>query len=235
MNKLIIVTGGTRGIGRAIVRKFASHQFDVATCARNAHDLEALSEEIKMDYPSMRLFTFKADLSQKTETLDFIRFITDMKREVEVLVNNTGIFFPGSIHEEEDGVLETMINTNLYSAYRLSRGILPGMMDAKHGHVFNICSTASIMPYVNGGSYCISKFAMYGMSKVLREEMKPYGIKVTAVLPGATKTSSWEGVDLPEDRFVKPEDIADTIWAVYSLSPNADVEEILVRPQLGDI
>lgn len=98
-----------------------------------------------------------------------------------------------------------------------------------------MCSTASIVPYVNGGSYCISKFALLGMSRVLREEMKPFGVKVTAVLPGATLTASWDGTDLPKERFMQPEDVAEAIWTAYSLSPNSVLEELLIRPQLGDI
>jgi NADP-dependent 3-hydroxy acid dehydrogenase YdfG len=98
-----------------------------------------------------------------------------------------------------------------------------------------MCSTASITAYTNGGSYCISKFALYGLTKVLREELKPHHIKVTAILPGATLTTSWEGVNLPEERFMKPQDVAETIWSAYHLSPSAVIEEILMRPQLGDI
>src|SRR6478736_764760 len=99
-----------------------------------------------------------------------------------------------------------MITTNLYSAYHLSRALIGSMIERKRGYIFNICSTASITPYINGGSYCVSKYALYGMTKVLREELKEFNIKVTAVLPGATKTDSWEGVELPDDRFIKPED-----------------------------
>jgi hypothetical protein len=98
-----------------------------------------------------------------------------------------------------------------------------------------MCSIASIKAYPNGGSYAISKFALLGLSKVLREELKPFGIKVTAILPGATKTASWDGVDLPDDRFMMAEDIAETVFAAYSLSSRSVVEEILIRPQLGDI
>ena len=91
------------------------------------------------------------------------------------------------------------------------------------------------MPYANGGSYSISKYAQLGMTKVLREEMKQHGIRVTAVLPGATLTASWEGVDLPESRFIKSEDVADSVFAAYRLSKNSVIEEILIRPQEGDI
>ena len=127
------------------------------------------------------------------------------------------------------------METNVYSAYHLTRGVIGAMMDNKKGHIFTICSTASIIAYPNGGSYCISKFALYGMTKVLREEMKPHNIKVTAVLPGATFTDSWQGTDLPEDRFIASKDVADAIWSAYCLSPRAVLEEILIRPQLGDL
>ena len=86
-----------------------------------------------------------------------------------------------------------MINTNLYSAYHLSRGLIPKMIENKSGDIFNICSVAGLKAYPNGGSYSISKFAMHGMSLGLREELKLHGIRVTAVHPGATLTASWDG------------------------------------------
>ncbi len=235
MNKLLIVTGGTKGIGRALIEKFASAGLDIITCARNSKELKQLKSDIESSYPSIQLYTFKADLSKKEETMDFASFIKDHKRPVEILINNTGVYLPGKIHTEKSGMLEQMINTNLYSAYHLSRSLIPSMIKKKQGYIFNICSTASIMPYINGGSYCISKYALLGMTKVLREELKEYNIKVTAVLPGATKTASWEGVELPDERFIKPMDIAESIYSVYKLSPNTVVEELLIRPQLGDI
>ncbi|HWZ21849.1 MAG TPA: SDR family oxidoreductase [Cytophagaceae bacterium] len=235
MNKLLVITGGTKGIGRALIEKFASEGFDIITCARNAKDLKQLKAEIGSKYKTIQLLTFKADLSKKDDTLTFTNFVKEQKRSIEILINNTGLYLPGQIHKEKEGALEQMINTNLYSAYHISRALVGGMIKKKHGYIFNICSTASIMPYINGGSYCISKYALYGMTKVLREEVKEYNIKVTAVLPGATKTASWDGVELPDERFIKPADVADSIYSVYKLSKNTVVEEILIRPQLGDI
>src|SRR5690349_20420076 len=98
-----------------------------------------------------------------------------------------------------------------------------------------MCSIASFKAYANGGSYAISKFAMLGFSKGLREELTPFNIRVTAVMPGATKTASWEGTDLPDSRFMKVEDVADSVYAAYALSKRSVVEEIVIRPQLGDI
>lgn len=234
MNKLIVVTGGTKGIGRAIIEVFAGKGFDIATCARSTADLENVKKEIAGQH-NCKVDTFQADLSKKEDTKAFVAFVKSLGRQVDVLVNNTGVFLPGQVHTEEEGTLETMIDTNLYSAYYASRGLIPGMKERGEGHIFNICSIASITAYANGGSYAISKFAMYGMSKVLREEMKPFGIRVTSVLPGATYTSSWEGVDLPNERFIPVEDVAAMVWTTYSLSPRSVVEDILIRPQLGDI
>ena len=109
------------------------------------------------------------------------------------------------------------------------------MIQRREGHIFTMCSTASIMAYPNGGSYCIAKFALYGMTKVLREELKEHGLRVTAILPGATLTASWEGADLPAERFIRPDDVAEAVFGAWSLSPQAVIEELLIRPQLGDI
>ena len=235
MNPLVVVTGGTKGIGKACIERFLGEGFDVITCARNTQDLEVLGNEMSNRFTETTLHYMAADLSEKEELTGFIDFIDSKKQVVAVLINNTGVFIPGQIHNEAEGTLEKTIETNLYSAYHLTRAIVPGMMEQKKGHIFTMCSTASIMAYPNGGSYCISKFALYGMTKVLREELKPHQVKVTAVLPGATFTDSWKGTDLPEDRFMDAKDIADTIWAAYALSPRAVMEEILIRPQLGDL
>jgi short-subunit dehydrogenase len=111
--------------------------------------------------------------------------------KVDILINNAGIFTPGSIYNEEDGLLQSMIETNVYSAYHLTRCLVPKMIEAKQGHIFNMCSIASLNAYANGGSYSISKFALLGFSKNLREELKPHHIKVTAVSPGAVMSDSW--------------------------------------------
>ncbi|PWJ44783.1 SDR family oxidoreductase [Sediminitomix flava] len=231
---MIVVTGGSKGIGKAIIEKFAQAGHNIASCARNAAQLSDMKKEIEEKY-KVKVYIQTADLSVKEDTATFIDFVKRVGEPVKVLVNNTGVFIPGAIHEEEDGILEQMIETNLYSAYRLTKGFIREMMDRKEGHIFNIASVASFMAYANGGSYSISKHAMLGMSRSLREEMKPFNVKVTSIMPGATRTASWDGVDLPDDRFSKSEDIAELVFASYTLSQNSVVEDIVVRPQLGDI
>jgi NADP-dependent 3-hydroxy acid dehydrogenase YdfG len=109
------------------------------------------------------------------------------------------------------------------------------MMEARRGHIFTLCSIASHAAYPNGGSYGISKFALLGFTKNLREEMKPYHIKVTAVSPGATYSASWEGFDVDRSRMMETSDIASLIYTAAHLSSAANVEDIIVRPQQGDL
>ena len=230
-----VITGGSKGIGKAIVEAFAALGFDIITCSRNEADLQSLKTETETRFPAVKVHVLAADLSKRNEVKAFGEFVQTLTLKPEVLVNNTGVFLPGQVHTEPEGTLETLIDTNLYSAYHLTRQLLPGMVAAKNGYIFTICSTASITAYSSGGSYSISKFALYGMTKVLREELKPHGIRVTAVLPGATLTASWDGVALPPDRFMKPEDVADSLVAAWKLSKNTVMEEIILRPQLGDL
>lgn len=235
MRKLIVVTGGTKGIGRAIAVRFTREDFDVAICARKPDELEKLKREFGQHYPAARVYTLSADMADRKQIDSFVNFVTQIGQPVDVLVNNAGYFVPGSIATEKEGVLEDMMNANLFSAYHMTRGLVGQMTARKSGHIFNMCSIASIQPYANGGSYAITKFALLGFSKCLREELKTAGVRVTAILPGATRTASWDGVDLPDDRFMSAEDVAETVFAAWALSKRSVVEEILVRPQLGDI
>lgn len=232
-NHKAVVTGGTKGIGRAIVNMLASQGFDVAVCARTQDDLINLRNEL--DSHHVEIVTHVADVSKKEDIDMFAQFIRSKWNAIDILVNNAGVFEPGSVLTEEKGQLERMMETNLYSAYYLTRALIPLIGQGTKPHIFNLCSIASKIAYPNGGSYSISKFALLGYTKVLREELKSQNIRVTAVLPGATWSDSWAGADLPEDRLMQANDIATLVWSSYSLSASADVEEIVVRPQLGDL
>jgi hypothetical protein len=234
MNKLLVITGGSRGIGKAVIEKFSSAGFDISVSARKRQDLENLKSEMEKKYHN-GVHIFDGDMSVEKEVKAYGLSVLELKRPIDILINNAGYFVPGELSTEPDGAFENTMHANIFSAYYMTRCILPSMKALRSGHIFNMCSIASIKAYANGGSYAISKFALLGFSKCLREELKSYGIRVTAVMPGATKTASWDSVDLPESRFMKVEDVADSIFAAYSLSTRSVVEEIIIRPQLGDI
>ena len=233
----IVITGASKGLGKAIAEVFAhdkqGHSFFL--CARNTVELEITGKELQGRFPGINMYTKTCDVGDKISVREFAKWIWSNTDKVDILVNNAGIFVPGSVHEEDEGMLEKMMEVNVYGAYHLTRSLLPEMIKAKSGHIFNICSIAALNAYENGGSYSISKFAMYGFSKNLREEMKPHGIKVTHVLPGAAYTSSWSGSNIDPKRIMEASDIAKMVYAAAHLSEQGCVEEIVLRPQLGDL
>lgn len=231
----IVITGASKGFGKAIAAKFAAQGHAIFICSRNEVDLYHSVEDLQTSYPDATIKARAGDLSKKADLRDFAEWVLANAYHVDILVNNAGRFIPGSIHNEAEGVLEEMINTNLYSAYQLTRLLLPSMIKRKSGHIFNMCSIASLNAYNNGGAYSISKFALHGFSKNLREELKPHNIKVTTVFPGAAYTDSWSGSGIDPKRIMEADDIAIMIYAAAHLSPQACVEDIILRPQLGDL
>ncbi len=232
----IVITGASKGLGKAFALQFAKHGHTLLLCARNEATLLTTAAEIKLLYANCTIHTKAVDLSNKKAVIAFGNWCLSIGVP-DILINNAGRFIPGSVHNEADGILEQMIQTNLYSAYHLTRTILPAMQQStsSNKHIFNICSIASVQAYSNGGSYSISKFALLGFSKNLREELKPHNIKVTAVLPGAAYTDSWIGSGIDENRIMEANDVAAMVFAASQLSTKACVEEILLRPQLGDL
>lgn len=231
----IVITGASKGIGKSIALLFAKNGFNICACARNLSGLTALKTEIMSINPNVEVHLSVCDVADKTAVLQFGQFCLEKFPHIDVLINNAGVFIPGNLHSEPDGALEQLINTNLYSAYHLTRCIVPTMISNKSGHIFNICSVASKNAYDSGGSYAISKFALYGFSQNLRHELKNHKISVTAVLPGAVLTDSWKGTNLPESRFIDAGDVASLIYNAWSVSTRTVVEEILIRPMDGDI
>ncbi len=231
----IVITGASKGFGRAIAEIYAAHGHSLYICSRNEIALYKAMEELLTRYPGAKIKAKARDLSKKEEVIDLAGWLLANAFHIDILVNNAGRFKPGSIHNEKEGSLEEMITTNLYSAYQLTRLLLPSMIKRKSGHIFNMCSIASLQAYSNGGAYSISKFALLGFSKNLREEMKPHQIKVTAVLPGAAYTDSWSGSGIDPKRIMEAGDVAAMIYAASQLSAQACVEDIILRPQLGDL
>lgn len=230
----VIITGASKGIGRAIAEIFAANSYNLFLCSRGEVHLYKAMEELQTNFPSISVKAKPFDLSKKENVIAFGNWCMETAVP-DIVVNNAGLFLPGNVHTEPDGALESQIETNLYSAYHLTRTLLPKMMERRSGHFFNICSIAALAAYDNGGAYSISKFAMNGFSLNLRKEMLQHGIKVTAVHPGAVMSDSWGDYDNSSKRIMEASDIASMVFSASQLSPQACVEEIIIRPQLGDL
>lgn len=228
-----VVTGATQGIGRAIAEKLLSEGFHIALCARTQQGLDHLREEWRQRWPGAQVLALRADFSRQEDVLRFAQELVQAVPRVDVLVNNAGTFRPGELASEPNGMLEEMMRVNLFGAYDLTRALLPHMEAG--GHIFNICSVASLKAYPNGGAYSITKYALLGFSENLRHELMPRRIRVTALCPGATRSRSWSGTGVPRERIMEATDVAEILWAAYSLSEKADVEKIVMRPIAGDL
>ncbi len=225
----IFISGASKGIGLALAHKYYEAGYRVGICARGSAALDSAKKAMP------NLITFVCDVSQKTAVKALAVEVGEQLGPLEVLINNAGFYLPGSVHEEADEVYEQMMRTNMDSAYYLTKGLVGAMKNQQRGAIVNISSIAALGAYPNGGSYGISKFAMLGFSKNLRLELRPHGIRVISVMPGAVLTDSWSSYTGPENRLMSPEDIADIIFLATNLSRRTVVEEIVLRPQLGDL
>jgi short-subunit dehydrogenase len=222
-------------LGKAIAEIFAANRYNLYITSLNEVNLYKATEELMTRFPGVSTRAKAFDLGKPQQAKDFGNWVLGIAGNIDVLVNNAGSFAGANVHDEPEGALEEMIAVNLYSAYHLTRTVVGQMIKQKSGHIFNMSSIAGLKAYPGGGSYSISKYALHGFSVNLREELKPHNIKVTTVFPGAAYTDSWAQSGLPKERFMEAGDIARMIFAASQLSPSACVEDIVLRPQLGDI
>jgi short-subunit dehydrogenase len=183
-----LVTGASKGIGRAVATSLVKEGFDICIHGRNESELLELRKSLLKINTEVQIPIAIADISMQSGVEKLSTIVLQASDRLDVLVNNAGVYLGGEIISEEEGNLELMMNTNLFSAYHLTRKLIGRFLKQGTGHIFNICSIASLAPYPGGSSYCISKFALLGFSKCLRQELKHTGIKVTSILPGAERS-----------------------------------------------
>ncbi len=231
---LAVITGASQGIGEAIAKIFASElKADIALLARNERKLDSVAADCRDLGGNPRKFV--CDITKPTDVVRVGKQILHTLGTPSILVNNAGAFTPGSILETDSASFRYQVDVNLTGAFDVTKAFLKSMMDEGKGHIFYMASVASIKAYAGGAAYCAAKHGLLGLARVVREESKEHGVRVTSILPGATRTPSWDGVEEPEERFMPAEDIAKSILEIYLLSDRTVVEEIILRPQLGDL
>ncbi len=231
--KNALITAATKGIGRATAIALANEGINLAICSRHDDDLQAFKSELAVINPNIKVFIAIVDCSIKQQVMQFAAAAEQELGFISIIVNNVGIFEQSSILDDSDDSFEKLINTNLAPAYHLYRYFGKTMMAACEGHIFNICSVVSLNPTVEAGLYSVTKYALLGLNKVMKLELQPSGVKVTAVIPGSTLTDSWKGVDVDKNKMVLPEDIASAIVNIYNMSPGAHVDELIIQPVYG--
>ncbi|MEM1056943.1 MAG: SDR family oxidoreductase [Bacteroidota bacterium] len=230
----VVVTGASQGIGRAIALAYAGHEGTrLALLARNEATLRSVADECAR--LGAEAEAVRCDVTDEAQIARAAERVHGAFGPADVLVNNAGVFTPGSFLETTPEAFRQQVEVNLTSAFLVTRAFLPAMLERRSGDIVFMASVASLRGYPGGAAYGAAKHGLLGLARTLREETKEQGVRVIAVMPGATLTPSWEGVDLPPDRLMPPEAIAQTVVAATSLPRTAVVEEILIRPQLGDL
>lgn len=231
----MVITGASQGIGAALARVFAEELAGcaLALVARNERNLDAVARACAKAGADAAVFG--CDVSNEGAVEAMAGAVAKRFGPVDVLINNAGVFTGARFVETSVADFDRVLAANLRSAFLVSRTFVPGMVARGRGDVFFMSSIAGLDAYPNGAAYCAAKFGVTGLAKVLREETKTTGVRVCCVHPGATWTPSWSASGVERERLMPAEDIARAFLDVYRLSRNTVVEEIVLRPQLGDL
>ena len=235
MKPVILITGASQGIGAAIAKVFAKEIRGVrlALVARNAKNLGAVARACAKLGATAE--SFACDVTDEAAVAAMAKTVAKRFGAVNVLINNAGAFAMAPFAKTSVAEFDRMIAVNLRSAFLVTQAFLPAMLKRKHGDIFFTSSIAGLGAYPNAAGYCAAKFGVTGLAKVLRAETKNAGIRVCCVHPGATWSPSWSGSGVKPERIMPAEDIARAFYDVYRLGRRTVVEEIVLRPQLGDV
>lgn len=231
---VFVITGASQGIGAALARTFAEEpEAAVVLLSRSRERLEAVAADCQAR--GALAGAYPCDVTDEAAVAHTAGAILDRWGPPDVLFNNAGRFEPGTLLDTDPATFRDQVAVNLTSAFLVTRAFLPAMLDRGSGTIFFMGSVASLRAYPGGLAYCAAKHGLLGLARAVREETKDRGLRVTTLLPGATLTPSWDGVDLPEDRFMPADDVARAALDAYHLSDRTVVEELLLRPRRGDI
>ena len=227
----ILITGASRGIGLTIAKTCAAQGAHVLLVARNGKPLREAAGGI----PGADWFT--GDVTDEKEVARLFQEIRSRHKGLDVLVNNAGVFTYKPFIRTSPTDWDNNIRTNLTALYFVTRAGLPLLKRGSAAQIVNILSVSSRTAFRNCSAYCASKFGALGFTRVLAEELRPEGIRVTAILPGSTSTRMSNEFDFPVDRerLLQPQDVADAVLASLELPARGTVDEILLTPSQGNL
>jgi short-subunit dehydrogenase len=229
----VVVTGASQGIGRSIALAFAGEGARVALAARSEDRLESVAAACRSR--GGEALVVPTDVTDDAAVEGLREAVDTDWGAPDVLVNNAGAFTPAPIADTDPDAFREQVDLNLTAAFVVTKAFLPAMVERGSGHLVYMGSVASLQGYPKSVGYCAAKHGLLGLARTVREETKSDGVRVTTVLPGATRTPSWDGTDLPDERFMDPDDVARAVVNATRLSRRSVVEELLIRPQEGDV
>jgi 3-oxoacyl-[acyl-carrier protein] reductase len=226
--KVALVTGASRGIGLAIARSLGRLGAKVSVCARDAKKLELAANELQDD--GATILAVPADVTRAADVDALVAKTEQALGPIEILVNNAGIGYFGPAHQAEEAAWDRVLDTNLKSVFLASKAVAAGMIERRSGHIINIASLAGKNAFADGGIYCASKWGLMGLTECMAEDLRGFGIRVSAICPGtvATEFSPHAGKD--PGKMLQPEDIAHAVEMIVTQAPQSFISEVLLRP-----
>jgi NADP-dependent 3-hydroxy acid dehydrogenase YdfG len=227
-NKIALVTGGNRGIGKAIALRLAALGAAVAICGRDSSTLRATSAELAA--LGIQVHSQEADVTHSADVAALVAQTESALGPISILVNNVGIGIFGPVHEKSEADWDTLLDTNLKSVFLVSRVVIPGMIQRNSGDIINISSQAGKSTFANGAIYCASKWGLQGLSGCMAEDLRRYGIRVSTICPGSVYTE-FSGMG-PKDRskVLTAEDVAHAVAMIVTQGPQSFLSEVHLRP-----
>jgi NAD(P)-dependent dehydrogenase (short-subunit alcohol dehydrogenase family) len=227
-NKVALITGASKGIGKAIAIGFGKMKFQTVLIGRNTDDLKNTADEIvKAGGPQPA--SFSVDITNSEKVKETVAEIIQEFSRIDILVNNAGIHFGGTLELPEPD-FKKMLDTNLAAQFVMLQKVVPVMKNQKSGYIFNVSSRSGKVGFAHGGGYSASKFGLLGLNESLYRELTPQGIKVTALCPAWVNTNMAQeaGTPLHPEEMIQPDDLFKTIRWLLELSPGACVKEVVI-------
>jgi NADP-dependent 3-hydroxy acid dehydrogenase YdfG len=225
---LAIVTGASRGIGFAVAHRLGTLGAKLSLCARDPKRLASAADELRL--VATDVFSAAVDVTHGDQIVAFVQNTEKTLGPAEILVNNAGIGYFGPTHEATEANWDSVLDTNLKSVFLASKAVAPGMIQRRSGHIINIASLAGKNAFAGGGIYCASKWGLLGLTECMAEDLRGYGIRVSAVCPGSVATDFSPHGKKDISKMLQPEDIAHVVEMLVTQAPQSFVSEVLMRP-----
>jgi 3-oxoacyl-[acyl-carrier protein] reductase len=227
-NKVALVTGGSRGIGRAIAMKLAELGAGVAICGRDTDKLRATGDALGA--LTERAFWQAADVTRADDVEKLVSATEAKLGPIGILVNNAGIGLFGPAHEKSEEEWDRVLSTNLKSVFLVSRAVVASMIRQGGGDIINISSLAGRNTFAGGGLYCASKWGVQGLSGCMAEDLRDHGIRVSVICPGSVATEFSGRGSKDKEKALQAEDVAHAVEAVARQRPGSFMSEVHIRP-----
>jgi NADP-dependent 3-hydroxy acid dehydrogenase YdfG len=226
--KVAIITGASRGIGFAVANRLGALGAKLSLCARDQKKLQSAADELRPG--AAGVFAAAVDVTHGDQIAAFVQNTEKTLGPVEILVNNAGVGYFGPTHEATEANWDTVLDTNLKSVFLASKAVAPGMIQRRRGHIINIASLAGKNAFAGGGIYCASKWGLLGLTECMAEDLRAYGIRVSAICPGSVATDFSPRGKKDVSKMLQPEDIAHVVEMIVTQAPQSFISEVLLRP-----